>query len=451
MYPAVAACFVSILCSSAPRVFAQGTTASLSDPLPELRPACDPPKYATVPQPDYLAETLSKQNHYRLVIGASEFQDSPDINNRAYVEATAKLIDKKLESLHYDPLPGIGGAPYLVGQAATKDAIVFALKLMAAATNKGDYGIVYWVGHGSIAPSHVDLTLSVYDRPVTEDEGVRVSDLLAYLTIDSVYQSDVTQIPHLLVILDTCFSGTVAQGANQTIVETGGVQRLAVVSAPGPLVPDQIGILTATASGGGSEAYELKGTGLSAFGYYFSRAIDDDWACSDSIARDGILTLRELSAYLKDRLQLANKSHALEKPMVPSLLARDYDKFIAYRADRYVEPGLRKEILEVLVQPKADQVISVALPSGNTVVCNQSAGCRFPISRAFINSDLVVTAATKGSGTDITRSSSSDIGGGIIATGVGLILNLPEPSQIVPLKSLLNSSAKVSGATLSIK
>jgi hypothetical protein len=136
----------------------------------------------------------------------------------------------------------------------------------------------------------------------------------------------------------------------------GGVQHLAEIAGGGPVIPAQVAVLTSTSAGASSSAYELHGSGRSAFGYYFARALKEDWACSDSSARDGILTLEEINEYLKDRLQLASDKGAVDALMIPRMLARDKDALLAYRADKYVEPGFRKLISNLLIQPQADQV-----------------------------------------------------------------------------------------------
>lgn len=379
---------VSVLLGSA---FSQGGP-QVHEPAPNLRPSCTPPTYQPVPQPDIIANLLSERKRYRLVIGVGQFKYDPTTNNRSYVEPTAVLVDARLDELGYEPLPGVSqsGKPYLVGPAATRSAITAALQEMARVTQGQDFGIIYFVGHGNIPPSGVDLTLGIYDEPVAPDQGYRVTDIFGILQTSN-YLTSIAQIPHLFVILDTCFSGTVAQPSRVAVVNTGGVQHLAEIPGGGPVIPDQVAILTATAAGSDSSAYELQGTGLSAFGYYFARALKDDWPCSDSLARDGIVTLQEMKEYLTKRLKLASDKGAVLKPMSPSMLARDQDALLAYRADKYVEPGFRDLIYSLLIQPSADQIVDITVPGALQASCSDATnGCAVPISKTFADSNLTV-------------------------------------------------------------
>src|ERR1700726_3134161 len=79
----------------------------VQDPPAELRPACTPPQCLPVPIPDTIANLLKNRKRYRLVIGAGEFLDHPETNNRTFVEPTAVLVDARLAELGYDALPGV--------------------------------------------------------------------------------------------------------------------------------------------------------------------------------------------------------------------------------------------------------------------------------------------------------------------------------------------------------
>jgi hypothetical protein len=373
----------------------------VQEPAPELRPACAPPQYSPVPPPDTIAQLLQGRKRYRLVIGAGEFLDQPALNNRTFVEPTAVLVDARLAELGYEPLPGVvssKGAPYLVGKNANRTAISAALDEMANAAQGQDFGIVYYVGHGNITPAGNDLTLSLYEEPVSADHGYRVTDLFGRLETGSVYRSSIKEIPHLFIVLDACFSGTIAQASHPDVATIGGVQRLVEISGGGPVIPDQMSLLTSTAPGSTSSAYELQGTGLSAFGYYFARALKEDWACSDAMSKDGILTLLEMKEYLRKRLLLAFSKGALVASMSPRMLARDENSLLAYRADKYNEPGFRELIYSILVEPSANQSVDMTLPGGATSSCSDSVnGCSVLISKEYLNSNLTVTVPNKGS------------------------------------------------------
>lgn len=141
---------------------------------PQLRPSCTSQHYLPVPHPDLIASLLNGKKRYRLVIGAGEFLDQPQTNDRTFVAPTAMLIDSRLADLGYTPLPSLSktGTTYLIGKQATKDAIRAALREMAAATSGGDIGFIYYVGHGEISPGGNDLSLAVYDRKSLRTKGI---------------------------------------------------------------------------------------------------------------------------------------------------------------------------------------------------------------------------------------------------------------------------------------
>jgi hypothetical protein len=408
------------------------------EPAAELRPACASPGYLPVPQPDAIADVLKARKRYRLVIGAGEYLDHPETNNRTYVAPTAALIDTRLAELGYQALPGVNqsGKPYLVGKSANRTAITAALQELASATQGPDFGVVYYVGHGSISAGGSDLSLGIYEEPVASDQGYRVTDLLGKLQT-GIYRSSIAEIPHLFVILDACFSGTVAPPSTVIVQTVGGVQHLAEISGGGPVIPDQVAILTATAPGASSNAYELRGTGLSAFGYYFARALKEDWACSDSLSRDGILTLLEMKEYLKARLQLATQKGAVDAAMSPTMLARDQNALLAYRSDKYFEPGFRDFIYSLIVRPATNQIADVLLPGGALTTCSDSTnGCAVPISKAYLNSKVTLAVLNKRGGY------SSTLGDG----------GVPElPQETIKIADLLTGTKTVLGVSLTVK
>jgi hypothetical protein len=416
---------------------------SISEPPAALTPSCATPNYTPItPPPDAVANAWNSRKRYRLVIGAGEFVIDPSMN-RSYVQPTAALVDASLAALGYLPLPNLSGGPYLTGKNATKAKITAAITQLATLTKGQDYGIIYYVGHGAITPSNHDLSLSVWDRPVAADEGVRVSDLLGTLE-NHDWHSNITNIPHYMLILDACFSGNAALGVQTTIVTTNNVQR--IVEIQNQIVPEQIAILAATADGDSSKAYDLHGTNLSAFGYYFSRAITKDWACADAITPDGILTLNELSTYMKNRLKLAWTQKAIDAPMVPSILNKDANAFIAYDASKHSLDGLRDEIVEILAKPPLLQTASLTLSNGNIVDCASTKGCAIAVSKKYaVGTLLIETRSTIPPGAYASViCPSGDCSGGI-----------PDPyakKGQVDFKDLLsNKHQNVAGVEISIK
>jgi hypothetical protein len=327
------------------------------------------------------------------VIGAGENSVDPSMN-RAFVDPTAALVDSHLAKLGYKSLPRFDGkTPYLAGSAATKQAIMDALNEMEKITGAQDYGIIYYVGHGTIALSNTDLTLGVFDRPIARDEGIRVSDILGTLEFAD-WRGDITDIPHYSLVLDACFSGNSTLGNTDIVTTTNNVQRLQQIQ--NQIVPPQIAIIAATSNGDSTSAYELTGTNASAFGYYFARGLAEDWACSDQITPDGILTLDELQVYIRDRLKLAADKGATVKLMVPTMLNKDRNAFIAYDATKHAIDGLRGEIITVAIQLTGEtKTAEVTLPSGKQLVCQvHGSPCEAQLSSSLVG-NITVKSTTK--------------------------------------------------------
>jgi hypothetical protein len=369
-------------------------TLGLSGIAPELIPHCPNPVFTPAPQPDIIAKLFSSEHkHYRLVIGASKFKSDSSLD-RPFVESTAALIDKRLDTAGYMALPNVvatQNSPYLTGEKATKSNINKAIEEMAALMGPDDFAIIYYVGHGSTAPNHIDTSLSVYDKPVAPDEGIRVSDIVGTLGVDQ-YLRDIKQLPHYIIVLETCYSGSAVATEPWTVVDDNGNQRLGQIIG-GPSYPPQIVVIAATAPAGlASKAYDLHGTNLSAFGVFFLRALNEDWECADS-NQDGILTLNELADYIKAELKAAYtlKPPAIDGPMSPRASSDQPLNFLAYSAARHVIDGDRNKIGELYIKPGDNQSATVTLPSGASYVCTQSQPCSVAVSKDDTGQVLVAT------------------------------------------------------------
>jgi hypothetical protein len=106
-----------------------------------------------------------------------------------------------------------------------------AIQQMAAVTSSDDMGVIYYVGHGQLSYSNNDVVLSVYDRTVERDEGIRVSDILGILQ-SGKYRGTIDQIPHFLIVIDACGSGNAALGGKTVIDKRiGHAQMLTALTA----------------------------------------------------------------------------------------------------------------------------------------------------------------------------------------------------------------------------
>jgi hypothetical protein len=357
-----------------------GSARQQMDLLGNITAKCQPPPYIAPPDPDDVGITWAKNKRYQLVIGADEYALSPAFN-REFVGRTAKTVSARLLELGFAPLPMFATAkePFLSGANATKDMIWQAVREMRQKTQGDDVGIIYYVGHGSITPNNVDLTLATQDRPIASDEGIRVSDIVGELSIGE-YRNNTQEIPKIILILDTCYSGNfLGSDGRTTLVETEGVQKLAKIASSYP-TPDKMVVLTATGQGTVNRAFELKGTGVSAFGFFFVRALSEDWACVDTTA-DGILTIREIYAFLNGRLQAARKLNLIEGTMRPLKRNNDENSFVIYDSTKYSVPGDRGALVALSASAPPGQVTTLTLPNGTTQMCQPN--CSAILSRSL--------------------------------------------------------------------
>ena len=326
---------------------------------------------------DEISTILDAHTRYRLVIGASQFAKEPEKWNLPAVEPTVELIDARLQALGYTSLPSRQAPkkPYLTGSEATLDAIKAALIEITQATEAGGYGVVYFAGHGTLAPNRADVILSVYDRPVTESDGLRLTDLIGELTLGKWQLTNELRIANFLVLLDTCNSGDVLKRTEGVMTEDA-IQR--IVRTDGPTIPQRVVLITATADG--QLAYSLKDINLTAFGAYVALALKEDWTCADQNF-DGVITSGELTDYLRTGLSDAKNHGGLPAAMRPQG-ANTQDSIAAYNAKFYKTVGERKalDIIQVDVDPTLVASIdpqSVSLSDGVTVPC--ASGCRIAV------------------------------------------------------------------------
>lgn len=351
----------------------------VDSPLSAVMTTCDAPSYRPPPDPDPIAHLWSGSQRYQLVIGADEYHLAPE-HNRPFVAQTARVVSARLSERGFAPLPSFSTAeePFLSGSTATKARIWEAIREMRRKTIGNDVGVIYYVGHGSVAPNQQDLSLATHDRPVAPDEGIRVSDIIGELSLGE-YRTNILEIPKIILVLDTCYSGTFVSSSGVALSETEGVQKLAHIASGYP-TPDKMVLLTATAPGGINRAYELKGTGLSAFGFFFARALGEDWACADTTA-DGVMTIRELEQFLRRRLNTAHDAALIEGAMRPFKRTRDDSSFLAYDPSKYATDGDRGSLVELTASSAVGQITIMTLPDGTTQTCQPS--CSALLSRTL--------------------------------------------------------------------
>ena len=151
-----------------------------------------------------------------------------------------------------------------------------------------------------------------------------------------------------------------------------------------------------------------------------------------------MVTIQEMHEYMKDRLKLASDKGAIDAPMSPSMLAHDKDSLLAYRADKYVEPGFRNLIHSVLIQPSANQTVDLMLAGGAQSTCSDSVhGCTVHVSESNATSDSVVTVKS----VNVTAAG--------VPIKLGASYSYRSSTQTLKLADVLNGPLNIAGATFS--
>jgi hypothetical protein len=398
----LAAFLISLIPASMTAQDRDALIAEIRTPPSAALPVCATPRYVNPSGTDLINQIWSPRKKFRLVIGAGLYKLAPD-KNRDFIAPTAALVDSKLDKLGYKALPS-QQHPLLIDADATKANIVAALKEMAQQVGKDGIGIVYYAGHGLITPSHLDLALGVYDEDVQPTNGLTVSNVLGLLGVDSTYVDNVEDIPNIFLVLEACESGQATVGDSSVAVTNGDIQLVQKIQTA-IIPPTRVAILTATTHGGNHDAYPLSGMNVSAFGYYFSRALDEDWACTNKPTREGILVNSQLQEYLAETLDAAYKNHLIDGQMKPTILPKDDFAIWAYKPDRQADcggtpcPGNRDRFVRLLVNTNPNQVAEFTLPNGFHQVCNGDAQCSVIMSKNMVGKiSLTVTTVEQGIG-----------------------------------------------------
>jgi hypothetical protein len=313
---------------------------------------CPAPAYLSVPAPDKVDAVWTGRKRYRLVIGVGEYDKDPSYN-RSFVTPTANLVDQALNQAGYTQSLGL-----LTGSSASRNNIKNAL-LKLGTLPEDALVVVYYIGHGLVAPSKDDIALQVADEPVDKFNGVDVKQYFAeaVASADSRFQ----KIPRIIFVFESCHSGGAAPFVGLPHDSAASYTRLVFLSA----------------TDASQEAHLLKGQpppGVSAFGYFFARAIRQDWACTDQLA-DGAITVQELRTYIWAKLKDATANQLLDGPMSPRYDDPSDYSMMTYDPHRVgTLAGYRDAIVEIYLKP--DPGVNASISFGSKKIMDCGGECR---------------------------------------------------------------------------
>ena len=249
-------------------------------------------------------------NKYFLVVAVNETGllkiDLP------FTQADATEIAKALTGLGYQPL--IEDEPILTGKAATRSAIIKAVKTSHQENHDQDIIAIYVTGHASAGTK--DLWLQTYGQEeLGVGQGIPLSELV---TQTRFKEGEAAFEGELVIILDTCFSG---QGALSQSLTLGKIGRNTTVFSN---------------STSKQESCPLNAPDfpkMSAFTYSLLQAMGPQWGKADRDG-DGILRYAEIKTFSKNHLQELRKSKRVDGLMEPELFNASQEQFLAYRRDQ---------------------------------------------------------------------------------------------------------------------
>ncbi len=301
-----------------------------------LNSSCPHPPY-NPPLPeaqDQLQRAFTSQKRFFVVIGASRYPadngqaDSSD--DRPFVESSARRVRDALIKHGYQE------AGFLVGRDATKEKVRQALRQFQNVGPEVSV-VVYYAGHAVPGDSATndDLYLQLANERVALGNGLPVSLVLGELQGPKTGDNRPTSRARVFLVIDSCYSGQPL--LNAPIWRAGMLTSLV--------------LLTSARAEQRSWPLTLPdGDVATAFGYFFARALTDDWDCTDRL-RDGAITIWEVHLYLDRRLKEVRDRKLIEDAMTPDFSDPEHHSMLAYDPTRVVDTGIRTAVASIVVPP----------------------------------------------------------------------------------------------------
>ena len=215
-------------------------------------------------------------NLYAVLIGINGYEKCPPLQ---YAVNDVKSVATILERYGFPQ----GNIYMLLDQAATRDAITSVLtNHLPKRLNDNDGVVIFFSGHG-ISSSDQDGPAG-YIMPVDGD-AKRPAE--TGLSLDMVrLLMEKMKAKHVLLVIDACYSGLSLQRAATTEGTEGYVRKVTQMRSRQVI----------TAGGKSERAVETAGHGLFTEKFLFAMEGPGD------INYDGVITVSELGAYLRDRV-----------------------------------------------------------------------------------------------------------------------------------------------------
>ena len=255
-------------------------------------------------------QNWKNRNKYFLVVGVTE-TGLPD-TALPFTQVDATAIATALTERGYQPL--ITDQPILTGNAATRSAIIKAVKTSHQGKYEDDIIAIYFTGHASVGTN--DLWLQTYGQEeLGEGQGIALAELV---TRTRFKEGHAAFEGELVIIIDTCFSGQGTLSQSLTLGELG--RHTTIFSGS-----------TSTQASFPLNAPDLPK--MSAFTYSLLQAMGPQWEHADWDG-DGMLRFAEIQIFSKNLLRAFWQTKKVDALMEPELFNANQEQFLAYRRDK---------------------------------------------------------------------------------------------------------------------
>ena len=292
----------------------------------ELQPSSTSSTTPTVPVPVATSSNTTplkpREDMLALVIG-----------NGAYTDGIAPLPKAITDAKRFaDALrnPRIGNllpANVEILENATKSRLESALRRLAGKASSGQTVVFYYAGHG--LPTKTG-------EPALLPTDADISDLDNAMIPLSKVQEFLSSAKKVLLILDSCFSGT--QDGNRSFAPSGRPFVAVVV----PATAVTVAVLSATSK---NEVSNEDSTG----GFFTSALLEGMSGAADS-NKDGIVSLAELAAFVANKVRVSSASK--QNPQ----LAGSLEVTLAQNPDVVAVQSLEARVARIQVLAQANKL-----------------------------------------------------------------------------------------------
>ena len=248
---------------------------------------------------EYVGQVITTSTLHIMAVGINNYKNGS--YNLNYAEPDAKSFVASVAS-NYDKMFKEVNKVEIYNEEATKENIIGGFNKIIAKAKPEDVFIFFYAGHGSLDEEHkdtegespfyfvpTDVTKIYGDPEQLQRKGLSANELKTYLTqIRSTKQ---------VVLMDACHSGGALKSLN---VRAAGMDEKAIFQ-----LARSSGVVTIASAGSKQFATEFETLKHGVFTYVLLEALSN----KGDVNTDGKVTVKEITAYLEDRVPELTKQY----------------------------------------------------------------------------------------------------------------------------------------------